>query len=632
MNLSRYLALFVTDAREQLAGLERAALGIEGAEDPRAELDAVFRHLHSLKSSSATMGFDPMAALAHLAEDLAGAARTSTAPCSKTLVNLLLRSKDALEHMLDAIRNDARPEADAALNQAIAQYRQRFNETPAEPTVSPSTASTPVFAPPGEPHTVVTVQLKPEATAPAARAFLALRRLESLAHVLTSQPSAEQLRAGQLPERRLHAYLAGEIAVEPIREALSRVSDVQDVVVGKPPEASAKAVSTSTPASPAEEPAETFVRVRAELLDHLLELAGEMLLSGGRLHSLVRSVPQPMRGALEEETDRLRLRVKELNNEVLTARQTPVTLLSDRLPRAVRDLSQRLGKPLRLSVQGGDVTADRGLLETLASPMLHVVRNAADHGIESPEQRAALGKPEVGRISFVARRERDRVVIEVGDDGRGFDPSRLRAKAVQAGVLTEQQAAELDDQAALRLAFVPGLSTRDQADELSGRGVGMDAVLRSAERLGGTVQIENRQPSGGLVRWVLPVTAAVTNVLLVGLGEEIFALPMSRVLFAATAAARLSGTLTMGAEQVPAVALGRLLGLDDATVDGDRPYVVLDAEGHKAAVGVDTLVGQEEVVLRPLVPPLERVPGLGGTAILGSGRPVFVLDIPQLMA
>lgn len=630
MNVSRYLTLFTTDAREQLAGLEQATLRIDDTQDPRAELDAVFRHLHSLKSSCATMGFTPMAALAHLAEDLAGAAQASTAPYPAELIDLLLRAKDALSRMLDAVCNDTAPVAEPDLDQAIGDYRGRLEGPAPAPVVADEPAAATPLPPPTEPHTVVTIRLTESATAPAARAFLALRKLEGLARVLSSQPSAADLRSGQLPGRRLRVFLAGDIAIESVKEALARVSDIEDVTLGDMTPADAAA--TVAPAVATDEPGETFVRVRAELLDHLLELAGEMLLSGARLGELVRTISGHSRQSLEEETDRLRLRVKELNNYVLTARQTPVTLLSDRLPRAVRDLSQRLGKPLHLTVEGGDVTADRGLLEALTSPMLHVLRNAADHGIESPEERAQKGKPATGQISFVARRERDRVVIEIGDDGRGFDPARLRTKAVQAGVLSEEQAGDLDDEAALRLAFVAGLSTRDRADDVSGRGVGLDAVLRASERLGGTVQLENRQPHGGLIRWVLPVTAAVTNVLLVGVGDEVFALPMSRVLFAATAPAQTPGTLLMGTEQVPKFALGRLLGLPDHTVDGDRPYVVLDAEGHKAAVGVDSLIGREEVVLRPLVPPIERVAGLGGTAILGSGRPVFVLDIPQLMA
>lgn len=628
MDLSRYLGLFVTDAREHLAGLEQAALQLESTTDPRPPLDALFRHLHSLKSSCATMGFTAMARLAHLAEDVTDAARVGSRTPDAALVEALLQVRDALARMVDVAESGGQPQPDPAVLATLGSLTIEAGSqvAPVTPVDEPRTA----MLRPEEAHTLIAVRVARGAAAPAARAFLALRKLEAAATVLATQPPLDALRAGQLPGNRLLVAVAGEVSLERLRQAVARVPDVEEVSLAD--DAPAVARPAQPPPSTVVEPGATFVRVRAELLDAMLELSGELLLTGARLRELVRPLPEGMRDALEEETDRLRLRVKELNNQVLAARQTPVTLLTDRLPRTVRELSRRLGKEVSFAVEGGEVTADRGLLEALAAPLLHVLSNALDHGLEATEERLAAGKPAQGRVVFAARRERDRVLIELRDDGRGFNPARLKEKAVKAGLLTPQAAGSLDEASALRLAFAPGLSTRDTVDELSGRGVGMDAVLRTAEQLGGTVQLESRAGQGSVVRWVLPVAASVTNVLLVGLGDEIFGLPMSRVLLAQAADATPTRTLKVGQDEIPAFALGRLLGLADGITTGERPFVVVDAEGHKAAVGVDALLGQEEVVLRPLVPPLERITGLGGTAILGSGRPIFVLDLPQLVA
>lgn len=625
MDLSRYLGLFVTDAREHLAGLEKATLQLETAPDPRAPLDALFRHLHSLKSSCATMGFTAMARLAHLAEDVTGAARQTGAAPDAAFVEALLQVRDALARMVEVAEAGDQPQPDAAVLTTLAALT--LGTASVKPP-APEADAAPLR--PEQPHTLVSVRVAAGAAAPAARAFLALRRLEAVAQVLSTQPALDALRAGQLPGHRLLVALDGQVPLESLQKAVARVPDVAEISLANDAPAATPPVDEKP--SITVEPAATFVRVRAELLDELLELSGELLLAGARLRELVRPLPEGVRDPLEEETDRLRLRVKELNNHVLAARQTPVTLLSDRLPRTVRELGRKLGKEVSLTVEGGEVTADRGLLEALTAPLLHVLRNAIDHGLESPAERVAAGKPAQGRLVFAARRERDRVLIELRDDGRGFDPARLKQKAVKAGLLTPQAAEALDDAAALRLSFAPGLSTRDTVNELSGRGVGMDAVLRSAEQLGGTVLLESRIGHGSVVRWVLPVAASVTNVLLVGLGDEIFGLPMSRVLFAQAADAVPPRTLQIGQDEVPSFALGKLLGLADGITSGERPYVLVDAEGHRVAVGVDALLGQEEVVLRPLVPPLERITGLGGTAILGSGRPIFVLDLPQLVA
>jgi two-component system chemotaxis sensor kinase CheA len=626
MDLSRYLGLFISDSREHLARLEADLVRLEEtlAEEDRVELlHAAFRHLHSLKGSSATMGFDAIATLAHKAEELIGEARLRRKINSEQ-IDLLLQTADALRSLVEeaAENRPLVPRTDLLDRLGVA-------EAPAESSVeaAPFTFGAGLDGP----ATLVRVRISSKSPTPAARAFLVLRKMGALGEVLLSDPTQADVRAGQLPTSTVRIALKGAHTIEVLREAVARIPDIDAVEIFESEAPAAEPPSMPVPPPVLQAPEQT-IRVNAELLDQLLELAGELVLSSGRLRAVSRAARQPSQ-PLEEEIDRLRRLVKDLNNRVLATRQTPVQRLFERLPRIVRDLSRRLGKPLVLRTEGADVTLDRGLLEALGDPILHALRNAADHGVEHPEERARAGKPSTGQLAVSAQRERDRVIIDLRDDGRGFNTTALREKAVRQGALARDEATALSEEAALRLAFLPGVSTRDASNDISGRGVGMDAVLQSVEQLGGSVVLQSTPGQGSCIRFVLPTTVSVVNLLLVDLAGEVFGLPMSRVIRAVESTLRgQERSIQLNGERLPAHALGRLLGLPERLSDGARPYIVVEGEGQRAAVGVDSVLGQEEVVLRPLGPPLERIRGLAGTAILGSGRPIFVLDVPRLVA
>jgi two-component system chemotaxis sensor kinase CheA len=631
MDVSRYLGLFVTDAREQLAWLEADLVRFDQTtndEERRILLDSVFRHLHSLKGSAATMGLDPITAIAHEAERVVARARSvNHLPASE--VDLLLEVADTLRRFIELAAAKQPVEPDAAL-------LGKLSGLSASPLPSPATFSLEV---PDVPHTCVRVQISQKSMTPAARAFVVLRKLELLGRALACIPSRETLRGdATLPGNVLTVVLEGTYDIATLRNAVSRIPDVEAIdlaPLGQPEEPPA---SVAKPPPDPKVPADQTIRVRVELLDQLLEMAGELVLSSGRLREAARRLPAKQRPPVEEEIDRLGHLVKDLNARVLATRQTPVQHLADRLPRIVRDLSRRLNKPLQLVVEGRDVTLDQGLLDALTDPLTHALRNAADHGIESPEIRRQLGKPAAGTITLSARRERERVVVELSDDGAGFDVARLRERALRAGAISEEEAAAMTDDEAMRLAFLPGVSTREVSSDISGRGVGMDAVLVAVEHLGGSVTLQSTLGVGSSVLFSLPMALSVTNLLLVDLAGEILGMPMSKVLFATEGDAVPIGpetsptrVLQIGDEHVVAYSLGRLVGFPESTT-GRRPFVVVEGEGQRAAVGVDKLLGQEEVVMRPLSPPLEKIRGLAGTAILGSGKPIFVLDVPRLVA
>ncbi|MBX7099287.1 MAG: chemotaxis protein CheW, partial [Myxococcaceae bacterium] len=387
---------------------------------------------------------------------------------------------------------------------------------------------------------------------------------------------------------------------------------------------------TAEPARPVGVEPHRTVRVRAEMLDELLEGVGELLLAASRVRELGRGLSPNDRPAVDDAVDRVYGLAREVHEKVMKARMTPLSVITDRLPRATRDIARRREREVNLTIEGADIELDRSTVDELADPLLHLIRNAVDHGIETPAERTAAGKSPAGAVLVKVRRLRDRVELDVVDDGRGLDPDRLRAKAVERGHLTVDAAAALRDEEAFLLACLPGLSTASDISDISGRGVGMDAVKRAVERAGGHLALLSQRGQGTTVRLTLPLTVAVVQLLLVGVGDEVVGLPIARV---AGVVERAPGrTLAFGAVQLPVHQLDALLQLPGGPKGSLQPHVVVEGESGRLALGVDKLLGQAEVVVKPLLRPLDLVPGLSGVTILGDGRPLFILDVPRLVS
>jgi two-component system chemotaxis sensor kinase CheA len=316
---------------------------------------------------------------------------------------------------------------------------------------------------------------------------------------------------------------------------------------------------------------------------------------------------------------------------------TPVALVTDPLPRAARDLARRTGKQVDVVVEGADIEVDRAVLDEIADPLLHVLRNAVDHGLEPPHLRLLAGKPATGTVTVQARRERDRVVVEIRDDGRGMDPEKLRRAAVERGALDAAEAAALSARECLLLACLPGVSTAGAVTDVSGRGVGMDAVKRAVDAVGGTLELDSLPGIGTTVSLRLPLTVAVQPVLLVRVGDEVLGLPISKVHGAAEV--RVDSldqscggpVLPHAGRLVPVHELSALLGFE-TSLAATRAVVVTEGGGAPVGLAVDALLGQQDAVLKPVTGPLERVAGLSAVTVLGNGRPVFILDVPRLLA
>ncbi len=644
---SRYLSLFVSEATEHLDALGKELVRLEGGVTPEA-IDSLFRHAHSVKGMAGSMGYEATTALAHSVEDLLERVRSAPARFDRSVADLVLQAVDALVGHVKAANTSKPFPENAAL---IAQLKDLTQ------SMRPGTTPSP-FAPPANPplletaggpeselppRWLVTLRVATHSAQPGVRGFLAYKRLSSLGNLFRCTPSLDEVKAGRLPGGTFAVELESTEPEAAVAKTVSQVADVELVsltrVASAPPPVAPEETKGAEPEPRVvgQEPPRT-VRVRTELLDEFLDLAGELMLATAGVREVGRGLQEELRGRLNETVDRLHGLVRGLHDKVMKARMTPVSVITDRLPRAARDIARRRGREIELILSGSEIELDRAIVDELSDPVLHLLRNAIDHGVEPPEERRMRGKPPRGTVKLSIKRASDRVLLEVEDDGRGMDVERLKALAVERGLLTAEAARDLPEREALLLSTAPGLSTAASVTDISGRGVGMDAVKRAVEAVGGTLEITSRRGLGTTFKLSLPLTVAMVNLLLVGLGDDVYGLPIAKVAGvvettrASLAHSRDVPVLQFGASVVPARELSAVLEVPGRPHDvtAISPFVVVDTDDGRVALAVDALLGQEEVVLKALTRPLDQVPGLAGVTVLGNGRPVFILDVARL--
>ncbi|HLO26340.1 MAG TPA: chemotaxis protein CheA [Geobacteraceae bacterium] len=377
------------------------------------------------------------------------------------------------------------------------------------------------------------------------------------------------------------------------------------------------------------------VRVRTEVLDSLINLTGELITNKNRLMNIGLDLASaPLDDAMMELGKLLR----ELHNEVLNVRMMPFASISNRFPRIIRDLAQKSGKEVAFDIDGKEIELDRGILEQLSDPLVHILRNAVDHGLETGAERQAYGKNEQGRIRLSVSREKDLVVVTVEDDGRGMDPAKLIAAALDKGLIKPEEAKRLSPRDAFLLTCIPGFSTAREVTDVSGRGVGMDAVRSTIRSLGGSIAMDSEVGRGSRITLKLPLTIAIINVLLVKCAGLTLAVPLTSIL--RTLEIRRGDISSQGrhklffldGEGIPLVSMNRIFGTQAPSSPGSViPLFVGEVKGRKLGLVVDRFLGQQEVFVKPLGRPLARLKGLAGGATLGNGEVVFILDVANIL-
>ncbi|HEL3196322.1 TPA: chemotaxis protein CheA [Stenotrophomonas maltophilia] len=598
---------FIIEAQEILDRLGEQLVSLEQAPQDSDQLNAVFRGYHTLKGGAGFLGVTAMVELCHAAEEALGAARAGQAVLQAHHFDAAQQSLDYLQSMLDAVSSGTEP--GYAPPDLIAQFDVHSGAVAAPaaaaaPTVGGSDLIT------DDEFEALLDQLHggnaPTAVAPAKKADDGLISEDEFEALL------DQLHGGAAPGTKPAA------------------------VVAPAPIAAPRPVAAPAPAAkPAAKPlaeAEHTVRVDTKRLDAIVNLIGELVLSRNRLKTL--------RARLrDEELDRavstLDIATARLQSAVMRTRMQPVGKVFSRFPKVARDVARSLKKEVDLELIGAETELDRNLVEALADPLVHLVRNAIDHGVEMPDLREAQGKPRMGHVRLSAQQEGDYVSIEVQDDGAGIDPEKLRAKAREKGLIDPEAAARLSSEECLHLVFLPGFSTKQQVTDISGRGVGMDVVQSRIRELSGQIQIQSELGRGSRFLIRVPLTLAILPTLLVQAGEDVYALPLARVMEVLHAPRTSLGwfdgraVLDRRSHTLPLVDLRQWLDVTPAA-SPLLTIVVLQAGEARFGLVVDQVRGREEVVIKPLPKALRGLRGYAGATLIGDGRMALILDVDGL--
>ena len=648
MDLQRFHATFFEESREGLDAMEAGLLALEsGQQDPEI-INSVFRAAHSIKGGAGTFGFDAIAALTHVLETLLDELRAGKRALEATAVDAMLSSVDVLRALLREAEH-----GQPADPQAVSAIKARL-----EAVLSGQAAATAAPA-------AAKVDDTPEAWqigfVPAPSLFMSgndpLRIIRELEHLGSLQVAARMERLpgfDQLDPLEAHLAwdlgLVGKVPRSKIEDTFAWVVDdcELDIRPAAPPSlaTSAPAAAPAAVAAPiaaapaaasapaATQEAESSIRVAVEKVDALINLVGELVITQAMLKQVSNALDPVHAEQLFAGLDLLERNTRDLQEAVIGVRMLPVDAVFRRFPRLVRDLSSRLGKQVRLRTIGEGTELDKGLIEKIADPLVHLVRNSIDHGLEMPDVRRDAGKDETGTITLAASHQGGHIVIEVSDDGRGLNRDKILAKAHERGLAVPDNPT---DAQVWDLIFQPGFSTADAVTDLSGRGVGMDVVRRNIQALGGEVQLESRTGNGTRVLIRLPLTLAILDGMTVSVAGETLILPLAYVLEALQPQAEdvrsMAGegrVLRVRGEYLPILSLSEYYGYGRRASD-DSLVVVVEGDGQKIALEVDELVGQQQVVVKNIENNYRRIGGVSGATILGDGRVALIVDIGGLV-
>jgi two-component system chemotaxis sensor kinase CheA len=628
MDLSQYAELFLAESREHLSACNQLLLEWERRPASSEPVVGIFRAVHTVKGMAATMGYARVADLAHRMENLLDHLRRGGKPPADDVIQLLFRATDALEKAVGIAVAGRERELDLAavladLDRAIPKSAPAPRVTPAPPLAAAALAAASPADVSGSGR-LVHVTIRPEAPLKGGRAMLVIKKAQTLGALHRIQPSPAAFEADEF-DGRLQFELDTAAAPAAVEAALRSVGDVERVVVGG---GAVPAAHSEEHVSPAESAGgagrSRHIRVDLRRLDTLMDLIGELVTARGRLNELAARTRDP---AVDDVAIQISRLSADLQNEIIQARMTPVWQVFDRFPRLVRDLARELGKQVAFRVEGKEIELDRAILDELGDPLVHLLRNAVDHGIESK-----------GEVVLAAVRERSSVAISITDDGRGIDRQRILEKAKREGLVGAHVDSLSDDQL-LRVLARPGFSTAEHVTSVSGRGVGIDVAMTRIRALGGSIEIRTEPGKGTTFILRLPVTLAIVRALIAAVGPERYALPLTYVSetveFGTTSMTTMEGreAMVLRDRVVPLVHLRLLLGVSDTASPppARRPVIVLEMGERRTGIVVDGMLSQQEIVVKGFEAPLGTLSVFSGATIMGDGVPALILDAAGLV-
>ncbi|AWE06696.1 chemotaxis protein CheA [Lysinibacillus sp. 2017] len=688
MELNQYLEMFIEESKEHLQACSEHLLELEKNPEDLTIVGEIFRSAHTLKGMSATMGFEDLADLTHKMENVLDAIRNEKIKVTAEIFDVVFESVDHLEAMVYDIADGG----DGKRNvQSTVEQLKRIESgetTPAKQVVTLATQET--VATTAEQvdfklmyddfeKTVllqsseqefnayeISITLRDDCLLKAARVYMVFEILEKNGDVIKSSPTVDKLEEEQFDNEFHVAYISKECA-EDLQKMLMKVSEVDLVVVNEinqdvflaasgvkqEQEVPQTTATVSNEATPVQTPkaastsngngngkanhaTSKTIRVNIERLDILMNLFEELAIDRGRLLSIAADIKH---GELDDTVERMSRTMGELQNIVLTMRMVPVETVFNRFPKMVRQLSRDLNKQITLNIVGAETELDRTVIDEIGDPLVHLIRNSVDHGIESPEVRRTKGKPEEGTVELRAYHSGNYVFIEIEDDGAGINRDKVLAKALSKGVVTQEQSLTMTDKQINELILASGFSTADVISDVSGRGVGLDVVKTTIESLGGNISIESTQDVGSVFSIQLPLTLSIISVMLVEIESEIYAIPLSSII--ETSIIRNSDILNAHNQKVidfrgkvvPLVFLEEIFEVPRQEKNDDGFYsVVIVRKGDKlAGLVVDSFIGQQEIVLKSLGNYLTNIFAISGATILGNGKVALIVDCNALL-
>lgn len=628
---------FLIEAFEMVDQLDQDLVELESNPEDLELLNRIFRVAHTIKGSSSFLNFDILTSLTHNMEDVLNKARRDELKITPDVMDVVLLSIDLMKALLQAIR-DSGTDAGSGIDISDAVTKLQAISQGTAGGASPAAESAP--APKEAPATT---------PAPAGDNPLADEPEKDYSSMSSDEVDAEI-------ERLLQKRQEADKQMRAQKKASGQVSDIQapkaptdDKAAAAPATSAPKSAAKAEPKTGAKDEGkvatsvEQTVRVDVRRLDNLMNLIGELVLGKNRLIKIYGDVEERYDGEkfleeLNQVVSSISSVTTDLQLAVMKTRMQPVGKVFNKFPRMVRDLSRELKKSIDLVITGEETELDKSIVEEIGDPLIHIIRNSCDHGVESPEDRKALGKPEIGRVDLKAYNEGNHIVIEITDDGKGLDAEMLKLKAIEKGLISEKEADSMTDKEAFGIIFKPGFSTAKTISNVSGRGVGMDVVKTNVEKLNGIIEIDSEKGVGTTFKLKIPLTLAIIQALLVGAQEEYYAIPLSSVIETVRIgqdeiySVDGKSVLRLRDEVLSLVRLADIFGVDSVLETASEVYVVIIALAEqKIGVIVDYLIGQEEVVIKSLGYYLKSTRGIAGATVRGDGKITLIVDVAAMM-
>lgn len=656
LDMTQYLEVFLEESREHIRNLNSRLLDLEKNPRDAAGLNEIFRSAHTLKGMSSTMGFDKLADLTHHMENLLADLKAGKMHANSKVIDVLFKCVDRLQILVDSIESGqlstlenvdlikALETIKAGHFEAVATAEQSdpFIYNDYDITILKEALSR------GFNVKYLKIGVAPDSMMKSVRAFLVFKILEEAGEIVKSFPPVQELDEGKFEGDFELIYVSqgdGQAIIE-------RVNQISEVKVLLSRSIDPGTLSVPDPISPPYKPSlllpndeqpgdygntphvKQTVRVDIERLDKIMNLVGELVMHKGHLEQIGAGQKQADLNDTIEQIDRI---TTDLQSVVMKVRMVPIEQVFNRFPRMVRDLAKELDKEVEFYIEGKETELDRTVIDEIGDPLLHLLRNALDHGLESPQERLSLGKSRQGTVSLRARHEGNNVYIEVEDDGAGIKLNKVRARALEKGLISMPEAEQLTDEETTRLLFVPGFTTAAVVTDISGRGVGLDVVKSKIESLNGEIIIDSRPGLGSRFRIKLPLTLAIIQAMMVSVQHEIYAIPLTSVdettMISPADIKMIQGQefIMLRGNILPLLRLARLIGCPEESVDGREIYVVVVHKGDKQiGLVVETLIGQQEIVIKSLGRILTGISGIAGAIIASDGNVCLILDIATL--